>query len=226
LLYQLLLLYVALLLCLHQLLAQKHLLLLELLSNKLGLLLILLLESSKLLRNLSLLLKLLLLLWLTKPTNTILSNLVNASVSTLELWILWRLLTIIRLLCIRVDTVRPRLLMRHLRWWQRLSLNGSIMSINIILKLKIVCISTNQLLAILFIHNFNGIQHVFSHVFVSVFLEHVSGKWLLIVGYNMDEMTELSTCAACGSMVILARNGSVISNVDQSLFAWSLRLVS
>ena len=88
------------------------------------------------------------------------------------------------------------------------------MSINVILKLKIVRRRTNQLLAIRFINGLYGVQHVLSHVFVAVFLEDVSRKRLFIVGDDMNEVAKFSAGAALWSMVILARNGSVVSNVD------------
>jgi hypothetical protein len=100
------------------------------------------------------------------------------------------------------------------------------MSINIILKLKIVRVRTNQLLAIRFVNSFDSVKHVLSHVFITVLLEHVSRESLLIVRHHMDEVTELTAGAALWSVVVLARNSSIVSNVDQSLFTWSLRLVA
>ena len=100
------------------------------------------------------------------------------------------------------------------------------MSINVILKLKIVYIRSNQLLAILFVNSLYGVQHILSHVFVSVLLEHISGKRLFIVSDYMDEVTKLSSGTSLWSMIIFARNGTVVSYIDQSLFAWGLWLVT
>lgn len=81
------------------------------------------------------------------------------------------------------------------------------------------------MLAILFINSFDGVKHILSHIFISIFLKDVSWQRLLIVLNNMNEVTKFSTWATDGSMVILAWNCSVISNGDYRLLAWSLWLV-
>jgi len=100
------------------------------------------------------------------------------------------------------------------------------MSIYVILKLKIVHICSYQLLAILFVNSFNGIQHILSHVFISVLLKNISGKGLFVIGNNMNEVTKFSSGTTHWPMVILAWNGSIVPDIDQSLFTRSLHLVT
>lgn len=99
------------------------------------------------------------------------------------------------------------------------------MSVDVILKLEVICVLNYQLLTVLFIHSFNSIKHILSHVFISVFLKYIPWKLLLIISLNVDKMTEFSSCATLRTMIIFARNCSVVSYIYQGLFTLSFYLI-
>jgi hypothetical protein len=78
------------------------------------------------------------------------------------------------------------------------------------------CILITEFLSYCWVNSSNCINHVFPHILVPVLKEHFSRRVYPFESYSMEEMTAFPSNTSIGSMIVFARNRSVVRVMDES----------
>lgn len=108
-------------------------------------------------------------------------------------------------------------------YWHSLSSSLSIMIVYVILNHKVIRTRSIEFFSLSWIDFFDGIYHVFTHIFISVLLKNQSWNLLFFILNRMNKMTEISSRTSLHSMIILARNRPVITNFNLNFFSFFLK---
>ena len=90
--------------------------------------------------------------------------------------------------------------------------NSVIVVVYVCLQHIVICIDLLQFLSCQWAYFSDSVQHVLSHVLISILLEYFSWKWLFLILRCMDKVAEVSSLTSNWTVKVLAGNCSEVSN--------------